>query len=177
MMKKTILIFCAFCFFTNCKKHPDLATVKNVDIEKYQGLWYEIAKLPNRFEKGLTCITANYTLLDDGKIEVWNNGIKNNNPNEISSIKGKAKPAKEGDNSKLKVSFFGPFYGDYYIIDLDENYQYAMIGEPSREFFWILSRTPKIGNSLYNQLLEKAEKLGFDTSKVEKCIQNCEIRE
>jgi len=176
-MKNTLALISILYFFTACKKHPELPTVSQIDINRYQGLWYEIAKLPNRFEKGLTCITAKYTLLEDGKIEVWNRGIKNNDLNNTSSIKGKAKPAKEGDNSKLKVSFFGPFYGDYYIIDLDENYQYAMIGEPSRAYFWILSRTPQIDDVLYNQLLEKAAKLGFDTSKVEKCIQNCNITE
>ena len=179
-MKKSIKLphitsfFALFFFFSSCSKdYEPLPTVEKVDLEKYQGVWYEIAKLPNRFEKGLTCITAEYTILENGNIQVVNKGLKDGDPNNVSSVTGKAKRKNEGDNTKLKVSFFGPFYGDYYIIDLSENYEYALVGEPSREYLWILSRTPKLEKEIVDDLLEKAKKLGFDTSKVEMAIQDC----
>ena len=117
-----------------------LETVQNVDLNRYAGKWYEIARLPNRFEKGLVCVTAEYVMRDDGKIKVINKGHKEENIQETDIATGKAWQPDPKEPGRLKVQFFWPFSGKYYIFHLDEeNYQYVMVGDPSRKYFWILS--------------------------------------
>jgi apolipoprotein D and lipocalin family protein len=151
-----------------------LTTVRDIDINKYSGKWYEIARLPNSFEKGLICTTAEYTLRDDGKITVFNTGQKENDPGKVKTIKGKAWVPDKNEPGRLKVQFFWPFTGGYYIFHLDqENYQYALVGDPSRKFLWILARKPVIENSLYLELIETARINGFATEKLLKVKQDC----
>jgi apolipoprotein D and lipocalin family protein len=147
-----------------------LATVPAVDLKRYVGVWYEIARLPNRFEKNCAAnITATYTQRSDGKIEVINQCQKNNNV--MNRSKGTAKVVANSGNAKLKVTFFWPFAGDYWVLDLGQNYEYAVVGEPSRKYLWILSRTPQMDDGLYQQLLSRMTAQGFDTKSMIKPVQ------
>ena len=149
----------------------ELKTVEHVDVKRYMGTWFEIAKLPQRFEKGLVGIKANYTLLPDGKVEVLNSGYKEDFNGKMKTIKGKAWVADTATNAKLKVSFFWPFTGNYWIIELGKDYEYAVVGDESRKYLWILSRTPQMDETLYNELLKRVQDRGFDVSKLEKVPQ------
>jgi lipocalin len=150
----------------------DLAVVDTVDLNRYAGKWFEIAKLPNSFEKGLKCVTATYSVRNDGKIQVVNEGINTKKNNKLQKIKGVAFMPDKAVPAKLKVRFFWPFSGNYWIIDLDrDQYQYALIGEPSRKYLWILCRTNRMDEVLYNRLINKAKEDGFDISKVEMTLQ------
>ncbi|CAN5549195.1 lipocalin family protein [soil metagenome] len=146
------------------KGKSDLEVVKSVDLARSAGRWHEIARLQNRFEKKCAdSVTATYTLRTDGKIEVVNRCRKSSG--EYTTAKVKAKIVDQKTNAKLKVAFFWPFYGDYWILDLGPNYEYAVEGDPSRDL-WILSRTPRIEESLYQQLLEKRAARGFKTERM-----------
>ena len=134
-----------------------------VDIKKYQGTWYEIARFEHFFEKGCKNVTASYELKDNEKIKVTNR-CTNIDDNEKKEAVGEAY-AVDNTNSKLKVSFFKPFYGDYWIIDLDEDYNYALVGSPNREYLWILSRTKTISQEVKNSILNKLPEHKFDKSK------------
>lgn len=159
----------------SCKDSKDeLSTVSPVNLEKYAGTWYEIARLPNRFEKGLECVTATYTLRNDGKIEVINKGRKIGDSKRISKIKGTAWVPDKSYPGRLKVRFFWPFSGNYYILELDKDYRYALVGEPSRKYLWVLSKDKNLDSDIFNSLLEKAEKSGFNTARVIKINQDCQ---
>lgn len=148
----------------------ELEVVSSVDLSRYVGRWYEIARLPNRFEKKCAdSVTATYALRSDGKIEVVNRCRKSSG--EYMTAKGKAKVVDKQTNAKLKVTFFWPFYGDYWILDLGPNYEYAVVGDPSRDYLWILSRTPRIEDELYQQLLVKMAGRGFKTELMIKTPQ------
>lgn len=153
----------------------NLTTVPDVNIQQYAGKWYEIARLPNNFEKGLVCVTAEYKLRDDGKITVINAGRKEGDPEQLKSIRGKAWVPDPSEPGRLKVQFFWPFAAGYYIFHLDrENYQYALVGTPSRKFFWILAREPKMEEELYHELVEVARLNGFDADKIVRVRQDCD---
>jgi len=147
-------------------KQPSLQVVSHVDLNRYLGIWYEIARFPHRFQEGCVASRATYTLLEDGKIGVLNQCYKGGLSGDLSSAKGKAWVVDKETNAKLKVSFVWPFTGDYWIIDLGEHYEYAVVGHPSRTYLWILSRTPEMDGALYNRLLDKLQKQGYDTSKL-----------
>lgn len=150
----------------------DNSVVKRLDIQKYLGTWYEIARFDHFFERGLVGVTANYSMREDGKIKVINSGYKNSLNGKFSKAVGKAfVPDPENEPAKLKVSFFWFFYGDYYVMELDKDYLWAVIGSSSDKYLWILSRTPQIGNELYTELLEKLKKRGYDVSKLMKVLQ------
>jgi lipocalin len=152
-----------------------LTTVPGVDIRKYAGKWYEIARLPNSFEEGLICVTAEYTLRDDGKITVVNSGRNEDDYTNVSNIKGKAWVPDPDEPGRLKVQFFWPFAAPYYIFHLDqENYQYALVGTPSRKYLWILSRTKEMEGNLYRELVEIARQNDFATSQLLKVKQDCD---
>ena len=139
-------------------------TVSNLDVNRFMGSWYEIARYEHSFEKGMTHVKASYSLLPDGTIRVLNSGMKNGKKKEIE---GKARKKKDSNsNSKLEVSFFLWFYSDYFVFELDDNYQYAVIGSSSDKYLWILSRTPQLPQSTINDLLIKIKKRGYDTSKL-----------
>lgn len=147
---------------------PELKTVEHVDVKRYMGTWFEIAKFPQRFEKGLVGVTANYSLLANGKVRVLNTGYKDDFNGKLKTAKGKARVVDTATNAKLKVSFFWPFAADYWIIDLGKDYEYAAVGGPSRNYLWILSRNPRMDETAYNELLKRMQEKGFDISKLEK---------
>ena len=157
----------------SCKSVKELPTVKEVNLEKYAGKWFEIAKLPNRFEKGLECATATYTIKKNGKIEVFNQAYLSNNKSKVKNIKGTAWVPDSAYPGRLKVRFFWPFSGDYQIIYLDEQYNHVLVGSPSRKYLWVLARTKQLDDATYNKLLEIAKTNGFDINKVVKEVQDC----
>ncbi len=163
-----IILFSSFIFFVGCQNKKsdkmNTETVKEVDLQRYLGKWYEIARFDHSFERGIVGATATYSMRDDGKIKVLNQGFKNTLDGELSKAEGKAKLTDEP--GKLKVSFFWIFYADYYILELDANYQWALIGSKSDKYLWILSRTPKLEENVKNLILHHAAKRGYDTSKL-----------
>ncbi|MDD1766082.1 MAG: lipocalin family protein [Methanomassiliicoccales archaeon] len=147
---------------------PELETVEHVDLVRYMGTWFEIAKFPQRFEKGLVGVTANYALLPNGKVRVLNRGYKGDFNGKLKTAKGKAWVVDTATNAKLKVSFFWPFAGNYWILELGKDYEYVVVGDESRKYLWILSRTPQMDEAVYNELLKRVQDKGFDISKLEK---------
>lgn len=160
-------------FFGCSSSYPELPVVKTVDLQRYVGQWYEIAKLPNSFEKGLTCVTATYEIKANGDIKVTNAGYKTDEPNVLKTATGTAWVVDPTVPAKLKVRFFWPFTGAYWILALDPTYNYAMVGDPSREYLWILARTKSLPDLTMNDLYAQAQSLGFDTTKIERMLQDC----
>jgi apolipoprotein D and lipocalin family protein len=159
---------------SSCKAQtPLLETVSSVDLDRYAGKWYEIASFPQRFQKGCECTTATYSISDRGHVVVENQCRKGGSEGKISYIKGKAFVEPNSGNAKLKVQFFWPFKGKYWIIDLASDYTYAVVGHPNRKYLWILSRTPQMDDDVYGQILQKLIKSGFDIQVIQKTIQNC----
>jgi len=151
------------------KSTKDILPICNIDLKRYLGTWYEIARLPNSFEKGLENITATYNLRSDGKIEVINSGIKNGKK-EIA--KGVAWIPDKNCTGKLLVSFFWIFKSQYNIILLDEvDYSYSVVTSSTNNYLWILSRKPKISNELYDNLIKFVSSKGFDFAKIIKVTQ------
>ena len=149
----------------------DTSTVETLDINRYLGTWYEIARYPHRFEKDLVGVTANYSFRDDGKIRVINQGYKGSLDGKLQRAEGKAKIPDPDDPARLKVAFFLFFYGDYFVLELDEDYTWAMIGSSSPNYFWILSRTPQMDPGTYEMLLSRAKERGYDLSRIERVEQ------
>lgn len=170
-MKILFKPFFSFLFIalscTACKQTAPLATVSSVDLERYVGTWYELASYPQFFERGCSNVRATYTA-KNGYIEVFNQSIKDGKPNDI---KGKAFVVPNSGNAKLKVQFFWPFKGNYWIIELDKDYAWAIVSDPKLKTLWILSRTPKMEEVLYNSLIERLVKKGFDKNKIVKMVQ------
>jgi apolipoprotein D and lipocalin family protein len=161
-------------FACSSQNYPPLDVVEKVDINRYIGKWYEIALLPNSFEKGCNCTTAEYQIIDSTTIRVINSCRKDSLNGKLDQANGKAFVVEGSNNSKLRVQFFWPFRGDYWIIDLDsENYQYAVVGAPSRKYLWILSRKPIMNDSLYNSLVEKCKTKGFNVNGLVKTNHSC----
>ena len=151
-------------------QQTDLEVVPQVDLNRYVGRWYEIARLPNRFEKKCAdSVTATYSLRTDGKVKVVNRCRRSSG--DYTTATGKAKIVDKTTNAKLKVTFFWPFYGDYWILDLGNDYEYAVVGAPNRKYLWILSRNPQMDESLYQQLLAKMAARGFKTEQMIKTSQ------
>jgi apolipoprotein D and lipocalin family protein len=140
-----------------------LEVVSNVDLQKYLGKWYEIGRLPTSFQEGCSETTATYSLLPNGKVSVLNQCIRKGKP---KTAKGKAKVVDGTTNAKLKVTFFWPFYADYWIIKLGENYDYAVVGTPDHKYLWILCRAPQMREMLLLELVEFAKSRGFDMDKL-----------
>lgn len=152
-----------------------LKTVEYVDMERYMGKWYEIASFPARFQKNCTCTTAEYTLNDDGTVLV-NNRCYNAKKDKWEGATATAFVENTDTNAQLAVQFFWPFKGDYYIIALADDYSYALVGEPSRKYLWILSRTPQLSQATYDRLTTIAAQKGFDVRKLnmtkqKKCVR------
>lgn len=174
MKKRLQPLFLFFLLLGACSQGPTInnSTVAAVDLNRYEGTWYEIARLPNRFEKGLVGVTASYVLRDDGKIRVINSGRKGTLDGKIELKGGLAKIPDPAEPGKLKVSFFLFFYGDYNILELDTvNYSYALIGSSTPDYLWILSRTPQMDSAVYELLIEKAEQRGYDLTTLERIPQ------
>jgi apolipoprotein D and lipocalin family protein len=149
--------------------HNTLEVVPHVELKKYLGKWYEIAHLPIRFEEGCTDTTATYALSKDGNVSVLNECRRNG---KAKQAKGKAKVVDKNTGAKLKVTFFWPFYADYWIIDLGKDYDYAVVGTPNRKYLWILSRTPHMDDKLFSQLIESVKSKGFDVNNLIKTIHS-----
>ena len=164
-MKRVILIW--IVFLAGCVELPEgIEPVSGFELERYLGKWYEIARLDHRFERGLIDITAEYSLRDDGGVRVINRGY-NVEYQEWDSAEGKAYFVGRSDIGRLKVSFFGPFYGGYNIIALDkDNYSYAMVAGPDRSYLWILSRTPTLDKEIVERLVAQAKDLGFPVDQL-----------
>ncbi|MBT4551941.1 lipocalin family protein [bacterium] len=143
---------------------------KNIELKKYLGTWYEIARIPNWFEKNLVGVTATYSIKENGNIKVLNQGYKNQLNGELKKAIGEAWIPDKNKTGRLKVSFFGPFSADYIIIEIDKNYQYALVGS-GKDFLWVLSRTPNLESNIYENLLNKAKLLGYDISKLKIVLQ------
>ncbi len=148
-----------------------LDVVPRVDVPRYLGTWYEIATIPQRFQRGCVGVTAHYSLRDDGAIDVVNVCRKDTLDGKERSARGKAWIVDRMTNAKLKVRFFWPFTGAYWIIELDEGYQWAVVGHPERTYYWILSRTPQMDPALYDELIRRAAAKGYDTTKIKKTLQ------
>lgn len=158
----------ALCLAGGCGAlYPPLDVVAKVELDRYAGRWYEIARYPNSFERGCVGVTADYTPRDDGRIDVVNTCFESSLDGPSRDIRGSARVVDETTNAKLKVSFFWPFEGDYWIIDLAEDYSYAVVGSPDRQFLWILSRTPTMDDDLYEQILDTLPARGFDPDRLD----------
>lgn len=174
------IILATLSLFAQSSKEAAVRTVPSVDLNKYSGTWYEIAKYPNKFQKD--CVgntTATYTVKGEGKIEVLNRCLKKDGTTEAAKAAGKINDKQT--NAKLKVRFapgftsFLPFvWADYWILDLADDYSYAVVGTPDRGYFWILSRKPEMTDSIYQDILRRAEQQGFVPGKVEKTPQGLE---
>lgn len=136
--------------------------VQYVDVGRYMGKWYEIARYPNRFQRGCIRSTAEYTLRDDGRVSVVNTCVKDEATGKTGTARGTAWVVDTTTNAKLKVRFFWPFSGDYWIIQLAEDYSYAVVGHPKKTYLWILSRTPDMDASVYRQITEKLVTQGYN---------------
>lgn len=151
---------------SGCTGIPEGAkVVTGFELDRYLGTWYEIARLDHRFERGMSNVTATYSMRDDGGVKVANRGYKIEK-GEWNDATGKAYFVGDDDVGQLKVSFFGPFYGGYNIIELDTDYQYALVAGPDRDYLWILARSPELDKNILSSLVNKAKQLDFPTDEL-----------
>jgi apolipoprotein D and lipocalin family protein len=168
MKTRVYFIFISTLLFNyGCVGIPDnVQPVEGFELDRYLGTWYEIARLDHSFERGLTKVTATYSMRDDGGVKVINKGF-DVKKNEWDEAEGKAYFVGEPSIGRLKVSFFGPFYGGYNIFELDkENYQYSLVCGPDKSYLWILARDPNFDKKEIDRLVSKAKSLGFDTDSL-----------
>ncbi len=164
---KPSVVLASLLMLIGCTHSPQgVAPVEDFALERYLGTWYEIARLDHRFERGLSRVTANYSKRADGGIDVLNRGY-NSQTAHWQEASGRAYPLGAPSLGSLKVSFFWPFYAGYHIIALDqENYAYALVCGPDRDYLWILSRTPQLDAAIVARLLDKASALGFKVDEL-----------
>lgn len=164
-MKKLSIVL--VMLFMGCVGIPeDVKPVDNFKLERYLGKWYEIARLDHPFERGLSRVTAVYSLRDDGGIRVVNRGYSAKE-NKWREVQGKAYFVAKSDQGYLKVSFWGPLYGSYIVFELDqENYQYSLVCGPDKSYLWILARSTELRADVKDMLIAKASALGFDTGRL-----------
>ena len=155
----------------NADRIPMLQSVPKLDLNRYMGTWYEIAAFPQRFEKGCVASTATYSLRANGKVTVVNQCRDKTLDGKLRSAKGTAWVVDKNTNAKLKVRFFWPFSGDYWIIDLGADYEYAVVGHPGRNYLWILSRKPQMDFATYDGILERLKAQRYDISRLQKTLQ------
>lgn len=161
------LLMFALPVLTGCSTQPPqgVVVVTPFDVRRYEGKWYEIARLDHRFERGLTDISATYTRQPDGSVRVINRGYDGED-REWNQAEGRAFFTGDSQRGSLKVSFFGPFYGGYHVVALDKEYRWSLVMGPDREYFWILARDKQLSGELRQQLLERARQLGIATDKL-----------
>lgn len=166
-MKKNFLttLFLGLCT-TTFGQTIDNSTITVFDLDRYLGKWYEIARYDHAFERNLVGTTAEYSLRDDGMIKVLNSGHLYTLDGKFKESVGKAKPNKNGKPGQLRVSFFGPFYSNYYILDLAPDYSYSVVGSSSPKYLWILSRTPQLKPEVQSKIVKELQQRGYDTSKL-----------
>lgn len=168
IIMKKLLITClaTMLLLASCVTKPaNIDPVQNFQANKYLGKWYEIARLDNRFEKGMSHITAEYSLNADGSIKVLNSGIKANETSR-SYAEGIAKFVENPSTGFLEVSFFRPFYGAYIVFKLDDDYKYAFVAGNDKDYLWFLARTPTVSQEQKDDFVSEAKSLGFDTDKL-----------
>lgn len=163
-----LILLLTSCVSTGPNSMPP-TVVPHVDLAQYTGVWYEIASFPQHFQKGCADTQAKYSLKDNGEIEVLNSCFRNG---KIDTAKGTAWVADKSTNAKLKVSFFWPFQGDYWIIELGTNYEYAVVSAPSRNYLWILAREPLMEESHYTALVKRLRDRGFDVARLQPTIRS-----
>ncbi|ROQ92195.1 lipocalin family protein [Desulfosoma caldarium] len=151
---------------------PNHQPVPMVDLERYQGKWYEIASLPAWFQKGCFCTTAEY-ILEKNYVRVINRCRKGTPDGKWNEAVGKARPVEGSNNARLKVRFFWPFDGDYWVIALDPHYQWAVVGHPKKQYLWILSRTPRMDTDLLQDLVARARSMGYPVDHLKRTDQSC----
>ncbi len=152
---------------TTARQHlPPLTTVQAVDLRRYMGTWYEIASIPQRFQKGCRGTRATYSLKEDGEVEVRNACRKGDDPQAYSGVTGRAVAVPKSGGAKLRVSFFWPFWGDYWVIDLDTDYRVAAVGSPGRDTLWILCRSPQLDDASYAALGARLAAKGYDLTRL-----------
>jgi apolipoprotein D and lipocalin family protein len=156
----------SMAILTGCTGIPDgTEPITGFELERYLGQWYEIARLDHSFERDLDCVTATYSLRDDDGVRVINRGY-NLAEQAWDEAEGRAYFIDEESVGRLKVSFFGPFYGGYNVLELDEDYQWALVAGPNRDYLWILARTPAMDNATETRLRERAGELDFPTDEL-----------
>lgn len=171
-MKKIALFLFILFAISSFTTAQELEAVESVDLTQYAGKWYEIASFPQPFQKGCFCTTAEYTVTDKGYIVVENTCNKDSVTGKTSYIKGKAFVDDNTTNAKLKVQFFWPFKGKYWIIDLADDYSYAVVSHPNRKYLWILSRTKTIDSVVYDQIIERLKQKGLDVNQLKITVQD-----
>ncbi|CAM4196582.1 lipocalin family protein [Vibrio neonatus] len=165
-MKKPLIALACIMLFGCVGKPEKVTPVKNFQLDRYLGKWYEIARLDHSFERGMNQVTATYSMKEDGGVQVLNRGYSTQDK-EWKSAEGKAYFVDSSDEGYLKVSFFGPFYGSYIVFELEkENYDYAFISGPNHSYLWLLSRTPEVSAEIQQKFKSQAEELGFDISQL-----------
>ena len=150
---------------------PALETVPHVDLARYLGTWYEIASFPQSFQRGCTATTATYTLREDGQLDVMNRCQLGSPGGKEKAARGRARVVDRITNAKLEVSFFRPFWGPYWIIDLARDYSYAVVGHPGRDYLWILSRTAIMSDETYERIVARLRAQGYETSRLVRTLQ------
>jgi apolipoprotein D and lipocalin family protein len=156
--------------FGSCTHSTKIRTVDKVDLDRYAGKWYEIASIPTPFQKGCECTTAEYTVTGKRFIRVTNSCKVGD---KFKKIQGKAFVTKGSNNSKLKVQFYWPFRGSYWIVDLDDGYQWAVVSNPKMKYLWILSRKARMDETQYSHILDRIKAQGFNIEKIVKTRQEC----
>ncbi|MBU3023565.1 lipocalin family protein [Aestuariibacter sp. A3R04] len=165
-MRYLLLTLTSVLCLSGCISKPEgIEPVRDFELEKYLGEWFEVARLPHSFEEGLSQVTATYSRREDGGINVINRGLDANS-GKWNEANGKAYFVEDVQTGFLKVSFFGPFYASYLVVALDDEYNYAMVSGPDREYLWILSRTPELNETVFDSLVNQAKAWGYDTSRL-----------
>jgi apolipoprotein D and lipocalin family protein len=174
-MRVFMVIAIAGLIVFGCRAQDDSPTaVGSLDLQQYAGLWYDVASFPQRFQKDCHCTTAEYTLMPKGYVKVVNKCRKGGFNKRISGITGKAFAVKGSNNTKLKVQFFWPFRGDYWVVKLDTDYKWAVVSSPGKEYLWLLSRKPVIDESLYDTIINSLKNEGYDTARLKRTPQPCD---
>lgn len=168
------IALCSLAALFGCAHGPTrlpLRTVDRVDVARYMGTWYEIAAIPQSFQRGCVATTATYTLRPDGEVDVLNRCRKDTLDGPEKSAKGKAWIVDTATNARLKVSFFWPFRGDYWIIDLDHDDRFSVVGHPDRTYCWILARERHMSEETYQAILARLRDQGYDTNHLVRTLQ------
>ncbi|MHC1776818.1 MAG: lipocalin family protein [Lentimicrobium sp.] len=174
-MKELAVIALSGLFLFGAKAQEVTPTaVGRVDLEKYAGLWYDIASFPTRFQKDCHCTTAEYALMPGGFVKVVNQCRKGGFTKRISGITGKAYAVEGSNNTKLKVQFFWPFRADYWIVKLDIDYKWAVVSTPEKDYLWLLSRGPVIQQSLFDSIVNSLKNEGYNTAGLRRTPQACD---
>jgi apolipoprotein D and lipocalin family protein len=150
---------------------PPLQTVARVDLARYLGTWYEIAAFPQPFQRGCTGTTAVYSLRGDGGLDVLNRCHLGSLDGEVKEARGRARVVDRATNAKLEVSFFRPFWGDYWIVDVGADYEYAVVGHPSRDYLWILGRSPTMDAARYDGIVARLRAQGYEDGRLRRTLQ------